>query len=759
MTNVRSISTFISVLCTLVLLVTALAQTQVVGARSFASIEPELALSPETAVPGLAVTVSGQGFAPDVAGVLSWEPDGSQIGEFVSDTLGEFSTQVTVPEVPGGTYELAARVMDGSGEWPVVAVASITVESPPTEVIVPPTETTVPIESVTATTVPTETPPELQTATIVSTSTAVSASATPKIATESPSKTASATATATGTPSAAVVAALSGDSVTLPIRATFYYPWFPNAWTQGSVFPYTNYTPSAGFYDGADAGVIGQQIAAMQYGNIQAGISSWWGKGHHTDARLPKLLSAAAGTGFKWTIYYEMESTGNPSVQQIRADLTYLRDSYANDPSYLRVNGKFVVFVYADGSDSCGMADRWNSANTVGAYVVLKVFSGFKSCASQPQSWHQYSPSKAADAQSTFSYSISPGFWKIGEQPRLERDVNRWAQNVRDMVNSGAQWQLVVSFNEWGEGTAIESATAWKSKSTYGTYLDLLHTNGVNTVTPTATRPSSSTTPVSSADATKYKLVASAASVNSAASTYVRDGKMSTIWKTKLFRAGPPTQAWVLVDLGSSKPIGSIRWVFGEAGIGDYFVIEGSNNKVNWSYITARNGKPVGKWQEKVQTRSFRYIRFRFENPNRDRYLGGIAEVQLWSLGTMPPLPTPTATATPTQTPSASNVLIAAGDIADCSSQGDESTAKLLDTMPGVIAALGDLAYEDGSASDFADCYDPSWGRHNRTRPAPGNHEYHTSGATGTTITSVQPQATHRRAITATTLEPGILSS
>ena len=34
--------------------------------------------------------------------------------------------------------------------------------------------------------------------------------------------------------------------------------------------------------------------------------------------------------------------------------------------------------------------------------------------------------------------------------------------------------------------------------------------------------------------------------------------------------------------------------------------------------------------------------------------------------------------------------------------------------------------------SEFANCYDPTWGRHkSRTRPAPGNHEYLTSGATG----------------------------
>ena len=82
---------------------------------------------------------------------------------------------------------------------------------------------------------------------------------------------------------------------------------------------------------------------------------------------MPALLGGAQGTGFKWTVYHEGESLGNPTVSQIRSDLTYLRDNYAADPAYLRIDGKFVVFVYADGSDGCGMADRWKQANTVGA--------------------------------------------------------------------------------------------------------------------------------------------------------------------------------------------------------------------------------------------------------------------------------------------------------------------------------------------------------------------------------------------------------
>lgn len=78
-------------------------------------------------------------------------------------------------------------------------------------------------------------------------------------------------------------------------------------------------------------------------------------------------------------------------------------------------------------------------------------------------------------------------------------------------------------------------------------------------------------------------------------------------------------------------------------------------------------------------------------------------------------------------------VLVGAGDIASCDDlSGAEATAKLIDKIPGTVIAVGDLAYPDGSDEQFAKCYGPTWGRFkDRTRPTPGNHEYHSDGASG----------------------------
>jgi hypothetical protein len=97
----------------------------------------------------------------------------------------------------------------------------------------------------------------------------------------------------------------------------------------------------------------------------------------------------------------------------------------------------------------------------------------------------------------------------------------------------------------------------------------------------------------------------------------------------------------------------------------------------------------------------------------------------------LPPSPTPTTQAT---TPPAAVTLVGAGDIASCSSSGDEATAALLLGIPGTVFTLGDNVYDNGTATEYADCYGLSWGQtaiRSRTRPVPGNHEYNTANATG----------------------------
>lgn len=409
---------------------------------------------------------------------------------------------------------------------------------------------------------------------------------------------------------------------TFPIRAAFYYPWFPESWKQQGFDPFTNYQPVLGYYDSSDMSVIKQHIADMQYGNIEAGIVSWWGQGSQSDKRFPLLLQAANGTQFYWAIYYEMAALQNPTSDQIHSDLAYIQNTYASAPNFLKVDGRFVVFVYNPQGDSCTIPDMWKQANNgINAYLVLKVLPNYKTCTSQPDGWHQYAPAKATDVRGNSSYTLSPGFWKKSEaQPRLTRDINQWATDVRDMVASKAEWQLITSFNEWGEGTAIEPATAWQTSSGYGAFLDVLHNNGLGQV--------------------------------------AQLGSMASPAMIQTQPTGQPT-----------------------AG--------------GYPYPAPQQGTPASPTVS----------------------------------GTLPTLMPSFLPAGATGDP----VLLAAGDISTCSNPGDFATAKIIEQYPNaVVASLGDTVYEQGSPSQFTQCFNPSWGVFkDRIHPAVGNHEYLTPNADG----------------------------
>jgi 3',5'-cyclic AMP phosphodiesterase CpdA len=86
----------------------------------------------------------------------------------------------------------------------------------------------------------------------------------------------------------------------------------------------------------------------------------------------------------------------------------------------------------------------------------------------------------------------------------------------------------------------------------------------------------------------------------------------------------------------------------------------------------------------------------------------------------------------PPPPPPPPEVFIGAGDIASCTSNWDEQTAAIIDTIAGTVFTLGDNVYIDGTPEEYATCYGPSWGKFkSRTRPVPGNHDYQTAFAAG----------------------------
>ena len=316
-----------------------------------------------------------------------------------------------------------------------------------------------------------------------------------------PPATSSLTVTGTGASTSQTTQVSVTVNTPAAIRGAFYYPWFPEAWAQQGQNPFTNYSPARGLYS-TDTTTVTAQIADMQYGGITIGIASWFGQGTTTDKHWPALMQAAKGTGFAWTPYYEPEGISNPTPQQIAGDLHYIESTYGGAGSALASlpGPGMPVFVYnADDlttAEGCGTVDRWSQARQLleqqygeSVYIDLKVFPGYTTCAGTPMidGWHQYGPASAdqnfANAPGDGAYSISPGYWKsgaaYGTAPFLVRDRARWQASIASINASGAKWQLITTYNEWGEGSAIESSSGCAKAAPAGAYCDW---SGGNTV-------------------------------------------------------------------------------------------------------------------------------------------------------------------------------------------------------------------------------------------------------------------------------------
>ena len=96
--------------------------------------------------------------------------------------------------------------------------------------------------------------------------------------------------------------------------------------------------------------------------------------------------------------------------------------------------------------------------------------------------------------------------------------------------------------------------------------------------------------------------------------------------------------------------------------------------------------------------------------------------------------------------PSNDPVLVGAGDIAKCSVTGDEATAPLLDDIAGTVFTLGDNVYDNGTATEFTNCYDPTWGVTRRARGrAPATTSTTRPARPATSATSAPRRAIRRK--------------
>ena len=276
---------------------------------------------------------------------------------------------------------------------------------------------------------------------------------------------------------------------TAPYHASFFYLWYQQPKTNGK-WSYWNdhgnnpphswfsyylpdfkegvFDPTSELYDSKDYEVFKWQVAKLAEAKQEVAIASWWGPGTKEDDVLQAFVNNYMSRidnpypNLRWCIYYEAEGYDDESVDTLVAHLEYIKSTLVSSPYYLKIDNRPVIFIYAGANDSPGtMLQRWKQANDrMGRYfyVVLKVFPGFEAEVNQPDSWHQYAPAERSKIHGSYSAFVSPGFWMDDRNsaPKLPRRLGEFETAVIQMVNANVTWKLVETWNEWGEGTAVE---------------------------------------------------------------------------------------------------------------------------------------------------------------------------------------------------------------------------------------------------------------------------------------------------------------
>jgi hypothetical protein len=265
--------------------------------------------------------------------------------------------------------------------------------------------------------------------------------------------------------------------------------------------------PLAGPYDSESEETIHRHLTEARQAGLDGFVVSWWGfedapspdtmPGTNTiPARATETLLELAPDDFDVTVYHESADYGDDrSVEEtVGDDLSRLLAEYADDPSWLTVDGSPVVFEYkrvlqelerdGDGVESWHrildrLAEAGHDPFLVGDTfdpAYLDVFDGI----------HTYNPTTlitggedvaatyreaAADAHeegALFAGTVLPGYDDriLSDRTRdgaghllvKREDGRQYGRSWEAVEEADADWALVTSFNEWYEGSTIEPA-------------------------------------------------------------------------------------------------------------------------------------------------------------------------------------------------------------------------------------------------------------------------------------------------------------
>jgi len=284
-----------------------------------------------------------------------------------------------------------------------------------------------------------------------------------------------------------------------PLVLAFYYNWFDeNTWTPEKVsdFPTT-------LYNSRDRETVVRHIAQAQEVGIDAFVVGWYGpqtEGNQTEPNLALMLEVADSTDLQVSVEFGPDSPFIYSQQDVVDALRYVLQVHAQHPSFLRVEGRPVIFFWR--LDSIPLAPGQTPLKAWQAvrdqvdpdHESIWIAEGVEIAYQQVfDGHHLYSIAWSQDVHATLSdwgyrmrrynaqhetdklwvATVMPGYddlktGRVNAFVREREDGQFYWDTWQAAMDSGADWVVITSWNEWVEGSQIEPSVSYGNL-----YLDL----------------------------------------------------------------------------------------------------------------------------------------------------------------------------------------------------------------------------------------------------------------------------------------------